>query len=348
MKAPCLAFLLATVSVFAQTPDGASSVTDIEGRLAYEAALELVDDGEYAAAAARLRWVLSEAPASEWAALAAPQLTSVQALADAPEPMSGSTRAGLVTFGTTFTTWLGIGSLIIADVEDANVVGLALLGGPVVGLSYSIRATRDSSLSDGQASLVNLGGVWGVWQGAGAAIATNADGKVAVGASMAGGVLGLGLVRSLVRDRSITSGDASLIAASGAWGTWLTLCAMFAADVDSSDAVVAAALLGGDAALLGGAAAASSADMSRARVRLINAGGMVGALYGWGATVLGEIDSDRGRWGAIGVGTVAGLLAGTYLTRGMDSDASDEDFFSSAPSTMFGVTPRSVTVSVAF
>jgi hypothetical protein len=118
--------------------------------------------------------------------------------------------------------------------------------------------------------------------------------------------------------------------------------------VDSSDAVVAAALLGGDAALLGGAAAASSADMSRARVRLINAGGMVGALYGWGATVLGEIDSDRGRWGAIGVGTVAGLLAGTYLTRGMDSDASDEDFFSSAPSTMFGVTPRSVTVSVAF
>ena len=72
------------------------------------------------------------------------------------------------------------------------------------------------------------------------------------------------------------------------------------------------------------------------------------ALYGWGATVLGDIESDRGGWGAIGTGTVVGLLAGTYLTGGMDASAPTDGFFSAGRTTMLRVTPRSVTYSVAF
>lgn len=349
MKALCVCLMFA-VSVWAraQSGDVRSAVMELEGRLAYEAATELSAAGDHAGAARRLRWVVSEAAGSEWATLAASKLVEVEALLDAPGRMSGATRAGLVTFGTVFTTWLGVGTLILTDSDSVELAGLALIGGPIVGMTYTLDITRTSAMSDGQASLVNLGGVWGVWQGAGAMIAADAPGKVGVAASMAGGLLGLGLTRSIVADRKVTSGDASLITASGVWGTWLTLCAVLAADVDDSDAVVTAALVGGDVALLAGAAAARSANMSRGRVRLITAGGMVGALYGWGATVLGDIESDRGGWGAIGTGTVVGLLAGTYLTRGMDASAPTDGFFSAGRTTMLRVTPRSVTYSVAF
>ena len=347
--ATCLCLLVAiALTAAAQPGNDGSAMADIEGRLAYEAAVALAADGDHHAALARLRWIVSQWPTSAWAARAADKLTELEMLRDSPEPISGSTRAALVTFGTAFTTWLGVGTLILADADDENAFGLALLGGPVAGLAYSLKATRATSLSDGQAALVNLGGVWGIWQGTGAAIVADASEKVGVGASMAGGLIGLGLSRAVVAGQPISSGDASLITAAGAWGTWLTLCGVLAADVDSSDAILVSAMLGGDAALLA-AAGAGPAGISRARVRLINAGGMVGALYGWGATVLGEIDSKRGRWGAVGIGTAAGLAAGAYLTRDMDGGPSRADLFAAEePTAALTVTPRSVTYSVPF
>lgn len=345
LAVPCLLAILALASR-AEMGDTSVAVADIEARLAYEAALRLAEDGDYDGAVNRLRWVSAEASSPEWAVRAEEKLAKFEALRDAPEPLSSETRAGLVGFGMGFATWLGVGSLILAD-ADGEEMSVPLLVGPVVGLTYSLKATRTTRLSDGQASLVNLGGAWGVWQGTGAAVVAGASEDGVVAASMAGGLIGLGLSRAVVAGRPVTSGDAGLIAAAGAWGTWLTVCGTQVLDVDGTEAVVAAAMLGGDAALLTAAAAAGSANMSRARVRLINAGGMVGALYGWGATVLGEIDSGRGRWGAVGLGTVAGLAAGAYLTRGLDrSDSSD--FFSPPPATTLGVTPRSVTYSVAF
>ncbi|MBT7095800.1 hypothetical protein HN937_00415, partial [Candidatus Poribacteria bacterium] len=265
----------------AQSVDDSAAIAEIEGRLAYEAALQFAADGDYDDAAGRLRWIVSQTPATEWTTRAVAKLVEVETLRDAPEALSGSTRAALVTFGMAFTTWLGVGSLIVSEAGDAEVLGLTLLAGPIVGLTYSLRATRDTSLSDGQASLVNLGGVWGIWQGTGAAIAANGSDKETTAASMAGGVVGLALSRAIVAGRTVSSGDASLITAAGAWGTWLTLCGVLAADVDHTGVATTSVMFGGDAALLA-AAVAGPSGISRARVRLINAGGMVGALYGWG------------------------------------------------------------------
>ncbi len=344
----CCAIAFGVVAVAAQSAGPATELAEFEARLTYEAAVDLADSGDLHAAIRRLEWLLAHVEDTEWTARAAVKLRELRQLRDAPERMSGTTRAGLVTFGTIFTTWLGVGTLIVADSEDENAMGIALLGGPIAGLGYSISATRDSRLSDGQASLVNLGGVWGVWQGTGAGIVAGVGDKGTVLSSMLGGLAGLGVAYLIVSDRRVSAGDASLISASGAWGTWLSLCGMMASDVDETDAIVIAAMLGGDAALLGAALSAPKVNMSRARVRLINAAGLVGTLYGWGATVLGEIDADRGRWSAMGVGSIAGLAAGAYLTRNMDRADDASDFFTTEPTAGFSASPALLTYSVPF
>jgi hypothetical protein len=347
LLARCVVACLIFVGV-ARSDASTADLAELDARIAYEAAVDLADSGDIHAAIRRLEWIIVGEDASEWTARAAAKLAELEQLRDAPKPMSGTTRAGLVTFGTAFTTWLAVGSLIVADTEDPSAIGIALIGGPLVGLSYAVRATRDSPLSDGQASLVNLGGVWGIWQGTGSAVVAGLSGRATVLASMAGGLAGLGGARLIVSEHAVTAGDASLITAAGTWGTWLTLCGAMASDLDDTDAVVIASMLGGDAALLGAAVAAPSVTMSRSRVRLINAAGLVGTLYGWGATVLGEIDSDRGQWGAVGVGSVAGLAAGAYLTRNMDADSDAADFFSTEPMTGLAAGPARVTYSLAF
>jgi hypothetical protein len=353
----CWVCLSATFALTAQSQTPNVDIDELEARLAYEAAVDLADGGDIHAATRRLEWVIARGNAPEWTARARAKLPELEQLRDAPEPMSGTTRAGLVTFGTVFTTWLAVGSLIVADAESESLAGIALIGGPLVGLSYSVSATRDSKLSDGQASLVNLGGMWGIWQGTGSAVVAGLSDKATVFASMAGGLAGLGAARAIVEDRPVSAGDASLITAAATWGTWLTLCGAMASDIDDTDAIVIGSMLGGDAALVGAALSAPSVGMSRSRVRLINAAGLVGALYGWGATVLGEMDSDRGRWSALGVGSIAGLATGAYLTRNMDDDGDASDFFlqdltsdASSGSSMNGlaVGPERVTYSMSF
>ena len=80
-------------------------------------------------------------------------------------------------------------------------------------------------------------------------------------------------------------------------------------------------LAGGDAGLAAAALFSGKLDMSAGRVGLINLGGSLGALLGFGITFLAEPDSYR-----VGVGLTLGLsLAGlgltTFLTRNYDEPA---------------------------
>ena len=64
-------------------------------------------------------------------------------------------------------------------------------------------------------------------------------------------------------------------------------------------------------------------DMSLARARLINIGGIVGTLYGLGASILLDLESeDRTFWSLMGIGGVVGLTAGAYFTRNYDTQTS--------------------------
>ena len=235
-------------------------------------------------------------------------------------------RASLVGFGTLYTTWIGVGTLVLLDAEDPVPYGLVLIAGPVGGLAGSLSLTRNSELSDGQASLINLGGAWGVWQAVGAAALADASEKSTVGASMAGGAIGLALASGIVKDRAISPGDATLINFGGIWGTWFSICGAMAArnrSSDSSKFVLGSAMMGGNIGLLTVAGWSTKLNMTRARARLINIGGVVGTLYGLGASILLDIESeDRSFWSLMGLGGMIGLTAGAYFTRNYDTQVS--------------------------
>ena len=98
-------------------------------------------------------------------------------------------------------------------------------------------------------------------------------------------------------------------------------------DLEDSDSVLTSSMIGGDVGLFTMAVLAPRIRMSRARARLINISGVVGALYGLGTNVLFEIDSKRDFWSVLGIGSILGLAAGAYFTRDYDAE---EGYFARA------------------
>ena len=263
-----------------------SEIKALEAQLIYKEAVKQVVDGEYDKALRQLDWVISAYPETAHGQLATDKKREITVLLQQPKPISGMSRAGLVGFGTFFTTWLGVGTLILLEADEPVPYGLVLIAGPVSGLLGSLSLTRESKLTDGQASLITLGGTWGIWQAVAAADIAGAGEKPTVGASMAGGAIGLALASSIVRGRDISPGDATLINFGGVWGTWFAICGAMAArnrNNDNSDFILGSAMMGGNVGLLTMAAWSTKLSMSRARARLINIGGIVGVLYGLGA-----------------------------------------------------------------
>ena len=298
-------------------------IKSLEAQLIYENALKQIVDGKYDKAVRQLNWIVSAYPETGYMQLATDKKEEVSILLQQPKPISGISRAGLVGFGTFYTTWLGVGTLILLDVEDPSLYGLASIAGPVGGLLGSLSLTRESELSDGQASLVTLGGTWGIWQAVAAANLADADEKLTVGASMVGGALGLALAGGIVSGKDISPGDATLINFGGIWGTWFSICGAMAArdrSSDSSNFILGSAMMGGNVGLSTMAVWSTKLDMSRARARLINIGGIVGTLYGLGTSILLDIEpEDRSFWSLMGIGGVVGLTAGAYFTRNYDT-----------------------------
>ena len=303
-----------------------SSLQALEARLIYEGAVQQVVDEKHDEALRRLDWIISTYPETIHGQLAMAKREEIAILLQQPEPISGMSRASLVGFGTLFTTWVGVGTLILLDVEEAAPYGLVMIVGPLSGLFGSLNLTRESELSDGQASLITLGGTWGFWQAIGAASLADAGDKATVGASMAGGAIGLALAGKIVGGRDISPGDATLINFGGIWGTWFAICGSMTVrdrNRDNSNFILSSAMMGGNVGLTTMAVWSTKLNMTRARARLINIGGIVGTLYGLGANILLDIDpEDRSFWSLMGLGGVVGLTAGTYFTRNYDTQTS--------------------------
>lgn len=301
--------------------DGAEAgIREMEAKLIYEAASKLVEDEEYSKSLRRLNLLILEYPDTEYALLAESKKSEIAILKVQPGLISGVSRASLVGFGTLFTSWVGLGSWIISESEEPEVLGIIMIAAPLGGLAGSMMLTRNMHLSDGQASLINFGGYWGIWQATGAAIIANANDKATIGASMAGGIIGLAISGSIVQHRYITPGDATMINFGGIWGTWFALCGAMLADVEDSHDILTSSMVGGDVGLFALAVLSSKMEMSRTRARLINLGGVVGTLYGLGTSVLFEIDSNRDFWSLLGISGILGLTAGAYFTRNYDGE----------------------------
>ncbi|MBN9688543.1 MULTISPECIES: hypothetical protein [unclassified Corallococcus] len=251
--------------------------------------------------------------------LARPVVAETETSVEGP---SKGARASLTVVQTLHGITQGILLCEISNCQDGRAyVAVSLLGGGA-GAAISLLATR-SGLTQGQAAAINSGTVWGFGYGLASIGSFDLDGDNSTGAVMVGalGFTGLGiLVAEFARP---TAGQVSLANSGGLWA-----------------GVVAGLLLGtqsnGDtraffgieqgvvgAGLITFALVSRHLDISRGRVLLIDAGGILGGLVGLSAMFL-ALDSDHGD--ALLVGTAVGVLAGlgtaTFLTR--DFDAPDD------------------------
>lgn len=308
-------------SQVAGADDTEATLRQLEASLIYESACQLKDEEQYDKAIRRFDRIILEYAETEYARLAVDRKSEVQSLKSQPEPINWVNRAGLVVFGTLFGTWSGMGTAIILDFDSPEMYGCAgCVAGPVGGMQASLRLTRDTRLSDGQASLINFGGAWGIWQATGAAMVADAGEKGTIAASIGGGALGFALSTAIVRGRYITPGDATMINFGGLWGVWLALCGAMIADLEDEDDILVSSMIGGDVGLITMAVLSPRLNTSRARARLINISGIVGTLYGFGTSVLFEINEGSNIWSAMCIGSVLGLAAGTFFTRNYDSE----------------------------
>ncbi|AFE03624.1 hypothetical protein COCOR_00658 [Corallococcus coralloides DSM 2259] len=238
------------------------------------------------------------------------------------EGPSKGARASLTVVQTLHGITQGILLCEISNCQDGRAyVAVSLLGGGA-GAAISLLATR-SGLTQGQAAAINSGTVWGFGYGLASIGSFDLDGDSSTGAVMAGalGFTGLGiLVAEFARP---TAGQVSLANSGGLWAgvvTGLLLATQSNGDTRAFFGIEQGVV---GAGLITFALVSRHLDISRGRVLLIDAGGILGGLVGLSALFL-ALDSDHGD--ALLVGTAAGVLAGlgtaTFLTR--DFDAPDD------------------------
>ncbi len=286
----------------------------LEARIMYEATTGLMNQGEYDRALRRFDWITANYKESVYAVLARQRRKEIRRREGVEVTISPPARVGLVAFGTLYATWVGMGTGILA--ESAELVYMGMIAGPMLGLSTTLVQTREAPISNGQASLLALGGAWGTWQGTGAAILAGSGYKGVTAASMAGGALGLLAASNVVVRRYVSAGEATLINFGGIWGTWFALCAGKILGVTDSDALLTSAMAGGNLGLVKMGTLAPRVGMSGGRARLINLGGIIGTLYGLGTAVLADRHHQaQPTFAMMLAGGILGLGAGTYLTR---------------------------------
>ena len=299
-------------------------------------ATRLHAEGRTELAQTLLRLVRERYPATPAAAEAARMLDELQRnIAD----RSGDTE--LIVFGTTYGAALGVAVPVAAQSDEPEAYGLGLIVGGPLGFLASRAYARSRSLSEGQASAIISGALWGTWQAYGWSevldlfeeeecfqpqpgqvfcSVTGAEAHEVVKTMMLGSLVGLG-VGGVLSQKNISNGTAATVNFGALWGTWFGAALGILADQDD-DALLTAVLLGGNAGLVGGAIGNSHWRLSESRARLISIAGVAGGLAGLGLLlVLNPDDADNTAVLVPLGGSMLGLALGTHWTRHMDRDA---------------------------
>jgi len=184
-------------------------------------------------------------------------------------------------------------------------------------LLFTHNVTKEVNISDGRATMISLGGHLGTWQGIGWAAIADLDGSKVIGIGELGGLAGIAAATILTNKIDFSTGHAGLTSSGLQWGAWFGL--VFAILVDhEEDDVLRDMLIGSDLSIFGTALATKDVQMSKARVRLINLAGVIGTVLGFGIDLLVEVDDASTAFAIAGLGSVAGLVAGTQMTRNFD------------------------------
>ncbi len=253
-----------------------------------------------------------------------------------------SGRTELIVFGTTYGAALGVGLPVAFNSDSPEAYGLGLIVGAPLGFLASRAYARSRPLSEGQASAIISGALWGAWQSFGwmevldigqdkdcfqglpgepeFCSESGPDGDEVMSMLIAGSVVGLG-VGTALSQKNITNGTAATVNFGALWGSWFGLALGILSDREN-DALLTFALLGGNAGLLGGAVGNNTWRLSESRARLISIAGVAGGLAGLGILLVASPD-DVGNEAILVplLGSIGGIALGARWTRHMDRDA---------------------------
>ncbi|NBD10580.1 MULTISPECIES: hypothetical protein [Corallococcus] len=321
-----------SVPPLVEVPEACAAESD------YAAGFDALVRGEDARAVKALEHVLEVCPqhpyAPELARLARTRLEPGARLAQdtlarpASSPVSSKegtsrgARASLTIVQTLHGVTQGILLCSIAHCVDTRAfVGMSLLGGSA-GAAASLLLTR-GGLTLGQAAAINSGTVWGFGFGLASIGSFELESDAATRAVMVGalGFTGLGIL--VAEFAHPTAGQVSMANSGGLWAG--VVAALLMATQDSNDTRAFFGIEQGvvGAGLITFALLSRDLDISRGRVLLVDAGGILGGLVGLSAMflVLGDNHGDAILVGTA-VGAVAGLGTTLFLTR--DFDAPDD------------------------
>jgi len=199
-----------------------------------------------------------------------------------------SGQARVISFGSQWGTWQGLGWRDMLDIGDrTETFCFGAGGGPPC---QTFKSTPDRA----------------PWA-----------------AMVVGGLTGLATGAVLARGREIPGGRATFAIHGAYWGSWYGLAGSIMAGVDESDAGLAWVLVGGNIGLLTGALAAPR-DIRSGRVWLITAGGIAGAAAGFGLDLLVQPSDEKTAFAIPAATSALGLILAGHWTRRFDPAGRDE------------------------
>ena len=253
-----------------------------------------------------------------------------------------SGRTELIVFGTTYGAALGVGLPAAFNSESPEAYGIGLIAGAPAGFLAARAYARSRPLSEGQASAIISGALWGGWQSFGwmqvldigqdetcfqgfpgdpeFCSETGPEAHEVISMMIAGSLVGLG-VGTALSQKNITNGTAATVNFGALWGSWFGVALGVLGD-QQDDALLATALLAGNAGMLGGALGNNRWRLSESRARLISIAGVAGGLAGMGLLLVASPD-DVGNEAILVplLGSISGLALGAHWTRNLDRDA---------------------------
>jgi len=230
-----------------------------------------------------------------------------------------SGRTELLIFSGYYGIWLGIATPIFLEASSAEAFGVGLLLGGPLALTFTHYVTKNANVSKGKATIISLGGHLGTWQGVGWGLVSDQEGKDIVWMGELGGLAGIGVATLLTNMTDFSEGHAALTSSGHQWGAWFGLVWAVIAGDGGKD-LLRDMLIGSDLLILGTGLTTKDVKMSRARVRLINLGGDLGIVFGFGIDLLLQPEETSTIMAIAGMGSVGGLTLGTILTKNYDKD----------------------------
>lgn len=232
-------------------------------------------------------------------------------------------RAEVVTGQTVHGIVLGVQVCAVIECDGPrSFVGWPTLGG-IAGLGGSLYLTREG-ISPGHSSLINSATVWGGLLGLRTADLLRIWDERVMLATMFGQAVGVGSGIVLGDVFRPTSGDVALMNHGAIWASalyFMVTAGVLELDFDYNVDLVTSIVVpvvGASA----GALVSQYYPMSRARVRVVSASGLVGALAGLALPffILEEDLNPRVGFGGMTLGSLLGLGLGTYFTPGWDGE----------------------------